>query len=67
MAKFKVVAFSDALKGQPAGSTMESAYELELEALGSIDAEVVETSTTVEEEFIEAARDADAIRRVDRR
>ena len=61
MAKFKVVAFSDALKGQPAGSTMESAYELELEALGSIDAEVVEVSTTVEEEFIEAARDADAI------
>jgi D-3-phosphoglycerate dehydrogenase len=36
-------------------------YKLEMEALGPLDAEIVEVAATSEEEFIRAARDADAI------
>lgn len=58
MAKFKVVT------QRPAGVTFDMAggsYELEMEALSRIDAEIVEIPATSEKEFIEAARDADAL------
>ena len=57
MAKFKVVTQI------PAGAEqgMEGAYDLELEALGRVDAAIVEVPAATDEEFIEAARDADAI------
>src|SRR5437867_13313432 len=35
-------------------------YKLEMEALGALDAEIVEVSAQREDEFIAAARDADA-------
>ena len=58
MAKFKVVT------QRPPGVTFDMAggsYELEMEALSAIDAEIVESDAGTEEEFIAAARDADAI------
>ena len=58
MAKFKVVT------QKPAGVTFDMAggsYELEMESLASIDAEIIEISADTEDEFIEAARDADAV------
>ncbi|MFN0041056.1 MAG: C-terminal binding protein [Burkholderiales bacterium] len=56
MAKFKVVT--------PAGVTYAgpgAAYDYELEALTPIGAEIVEVAAKSEEEFIAAARDADAL------
>ena len=58
MAEFKVVT------QKPAGVTFDMAggsYELEMVYLGPIDAEIVEVPAQTEEEFIEAARDADAV------
>ena len=58
MAKFKVVA------QKPSGVTFDLAggsYELEMESLASIDAEIIEVAASTEEEFIEVARDADAL------
>ena len=58
MAKFKVVT------QKPAGVTFDLAggsYELEMESLAPIGAEIVEVPADTEEEFIEAARDADAL------
>ena len=56
MAKFKV--------GTPAGVSYGQAgkgYELEMEALGPIGAEIVEIPTGTEAEFAKAARDCDAL------
>jgi D-3-phosphoglycerate dehydrogenase len=56
VAKFKVVT--------PAGSSFTvpgAGYELEMEALGPVGAEIVEIPAGTEDEFIEAARDADAL------
>src|SRR6266571_4866341 len=36
-------------------------YKLEMEALGALDAEIVEVTAQTEDEFIAAARDADAL------
>ena len=58
MAKFKVVT------QKPAGVTFDMAggsYELEMESLASIDAEIIEVPANTEDEFIAVARDADAI------
>ena len=58
MAKFTVVT------QKPSGVTFDlstGTYELEMESLGPIDAEVVEVPAETEDEFIEAARDADAL------
>ncbi len=58
MANFKVVT------QQPAGVTFDmagSSYELEMESLVSVGAEIVEIPAKTEEEFIEAAKDADAL------
>lgn len=58
MARFKVVV------QRPASGTfdaLDTAYKLEMEALAPISAEIVEVATTTEEEFISAARDADAL------
>ena len=58
MAKFKVVT------QRPPGVTFGMAggsYELEMESLAPIDAEIVEVPAETEDEFIEAARDADAL------
>ncbi len=58
MAQFKVLA-----QGPPPG-TVDGAggdFQLEMEALGPVGAEVVEVKAQTEAEFIEAARDADAI------
>ncbi len=58
MANFKVVT------QQPAGVTFDMAggsYELEMESLASVGAEIVEIPAKTEEEFIEAAKDADAL------
>ena len=58
MAKFKVVT------QKPVGDTFDlggGSYELEMESLGPIGAQVVEIPATTEEEFVEAARDADAL------
>lgn len=56
MAKFKVVT--------PAGVSYGAAgagYALELEALGPLGAEIVEIPAGTEDEFVKAARDADAL------
>ena len=56
MAKFKVVT--------PAGLSFTMAgggYELEMEALGPLGAEIVEIPAGTEDEFVKAARDADAL------
>ena len=55
MAKFKVVTTAIAAK------EVKHTYEHEMEALGRIDAEIVEASIESEDAFIEAARDADAL------
>ncbi len=52
MAKFKVVTAST---GKP------TTFEYEMEALSPIGAEIVEVTATTDEEFLEAARDADAL------
>ena len=63
MAKFKVAVQPSAAAG--------GSYELEMESLASVDAEIVELQAATEEGFIEAGRDADAIiaggRRISRR
>ncbi|MCH8185237.1 MAG: C-terminal binding protein [Chloroflexi bacterium] len=49
---------------QPAGVTFDMAggsYELEMESLASVGAEIVEIAAKTEEEFIEVAKDADAL------
>jgi D-3-phosphoglycerate dehydrogenase len=56
VAKFKVVTPAGANYGAPGGT-----YTYELEALASIDAEIVEVNATSENEFISAAHDADAL------
>ena len=58
MAKFKVVTHQ--LQGASFGVS-GGGYKLELEALAPIDAEIVEIPASTEDEFIEAAHDADAI------
>ena len=58
MAKFKVVTHQ--LLGASFGVS-GGGYKLELEALAPIDAEIVEIPSSTEDEFIQAARDADAI------
>jgi D-3-phosphoglycerate dehydrogenase len=58
LAKFKVVT------QKPAGVTFDLAggsYDLEMESLGPIDAEIVEIDAKTEDEFIAGARDADAV------
>lgn len=58
MPKFKVVT------QRPAGVTFDmagGAFDLEMESLASIDAEIVEVPAQSEEEFISAAKDADAV------
>ena len=58
MARFKVVI------SKPASATYElsgGARHLEMEALASIDASLVEVAVKTEDEFVEEARDADAI------
>ncbi|MBM3944518.1 MAG: C-terminal binding protein, partial [SAR202 cluster bacterium] len=58
MAKFKVVT------QKPAGVTFDlggGSFDLEMESLGPIDAAIVEVPAKTEDEFIKAARDADAI------
>jgi len=52
LAKFKVVTQRAAADG---------VYDLEMEALGPIGAEIVELQATTEEKFLKGARDADAI------
>ncbi|MBI3516299.1 MAG: C-terminal binding protein [Proteobacteria bacterium] len=56
MAKFKVVTPAGANFGPTGGD-----YTYELEALGPIDAEIVEVNASSENEFISAANDADAL------
>ena len=56
MAKFKVV-----IRTKAGADPVDEAFDFEMEALGPIDAQVVGVSATTEDEFIEAARDADAI------
>ena len=51
MASFKVVTHS----------TAGDAYDLEMEAIGPVGAEIVPVSARTDEEFLKAARDADAI------
>jgi D-3-phosphoglycerate dehydrogenase / 2-oxoglutarate reductase len=58
MAKFKVVTHQ--LQGASFGVS-GGGYKLELEALAPINAEIVEIPASTEDEFIEAAHDADAI------
>ena len=58
MAKFKVVT------QKPEGVTFDLAggsYELEMEALGTVGAEIVEVPARSEQEFLQSARDADAV------
>ena len=58
MAKFKVVT------QKPTGVTFDLAggsYEMEMESLGPIGAEIVEIAASSDGEFIEEARDADAV------
>ena len=58
MAKFKVVT------QKPASVTYDlggGAYDLEMESLGTIGAEILESTASSEGEFIEDARDADAL------
>ena len=54
MAKFKVVTPAGVGPGKPG-------YELEMEALGPLGAEIVEVAAKSEDEFVRAARDADAL------
>src|SRR5262249_27143471 len=58
MAKFKIVT-----QQAPSASFGVSGggYKLEMEALGALDAEIVEVTASSEDEFIAAARDADAL------
>ena len=58
MAKFKVVTHK--LTGASFGVSGEG-YKLEMEALAPIDAEITEIPAATEDDFIRAARDADAI------
>src|SRR5437867_10340616 len=58
MARFKVVTHQ--LQGASFGVS-GGGYKLELEALAPIGAEIVEIPASTEDEFIEAAHDADAI------
>ena len=58
MAKFKVVIQK---AGRAVADIGEGAYDLEMEALGPIGAEIVEVSAGTDQEFIEAAREAEAI------
>jgi len=53
VAKFKVVT--------PAGGMRGVGYKWELEALGPLDADIVEVAAKSDDEFIAAARDADAL------
>ena len=53
MAKFKVVVAQKA--GRAAADMGEGAYDLEMEALGPIGAEIVEVAAGTDQEFIEAA------------
>ncbi|MDA1347657.1 MAG: C-terminal binding protein [Chloroflexi bacterium] len=58
MAKFKVVT------QKPEGVTFDLAggsYELEMESLASVGAEIEEIAAKTEDEFIQAAKDADAV------
>ena len=57
VAKFKVVH----QRAVGASSMAEGTYDLELEALGPIGAEIVEVAADTDEGFLEGARDADAI------
>ena len=58
MARFKVVT----QKPPDVISDLDgTSYDLEMESLGPIDAEIVEIPADSEGEFIEAAKDADAI------
>ena len=54
MAKFKVVTPAGVGPGRPG-------YELEMEALGPLGAEIVEVAAKSEDDFVSAARDADAL------
>jgi D-3-phosphoglycerate dehydrogenase len=56
VAKFKVVTPGGVSYGMPGGG-----YDLEMEALGPLGAEIVEVPPGTEEEFVKAARDADAL------
>ena len=56
MAKFKVVTPAGVSYGAPGAS-----YELEMEALGPLGAEIVEVAAKGEDDFAKAARDADAL------
>ena len=56
MAKFKVVTPAGVSYGAPGAG-----YELEMEALTPLAAEIVEVAVTTEDEFIAAARGADAL------
>jgi D-3-phosphoglycerate dehydrogenase len=58
MARFKIV--TQYSPGVSFGVSGEG-YKLEMEALATLDAEIVEVQAASEEEFITAARDADAI------
>ena len=58
MAKFRVVT------QKPPGVTFDMAgggFDLEMESLSAVDAEIIEVDAETEEEFIEAARGADAL------
>lgn len=57
MAKFKVVTPAGISYGNP-GTV---GYEYEMEALAPIGAEIIEVAVKTDEEFVKAARDADAI------
>src|SRR6266852_441113 len=56
MAKFQVVTPAGVSYGAPGAS-----YELEMEALGPLEAEIVEVAAKAEDDFAKAARDADAL------
>ena len=56
MAKFKVVT-----PGGPSYGAPGAGYEFEVEALGALGAEIVEIPPGSEDEFVKAARDADAL------
>src|SRR5262245_18261627 len=56
VAKFKVVTPGGASYGSPSDG-----YKLEMEALAPLGAEIVEIAATSEDEFVRAARDADAL------
>ncbi len=60
MARFKVVATAGPSPRRPGGGH-DPAHELAMEALGPLGAEVVDVAVTDEEEFLSAARDADAL------